>query len=145
MTINVNIHEANTHLSRLLEQVAAGERVVISKAGTPVADLVPHQAATVTFGPGSSTGPGSPARHPGPAREPGPQPSQCDNAPVISVSMILVVNSRHAGGIFGRACFVGHDLARGRCGSLLCPSSRPQDRVCDVHAACPVAGAGPAD
>ena len=50
MTINVNIHEANTHLSRLLEQVAAGERVVISKAGTPVADLVPHQAATVTFG-----------------------------------------------------------------------------------------------
>ena len=50
MTINVNIHEAKTHLSRLLDQVAAGERVVISKAGTPVADLVPHQAATVTFG-----------------------------------------------------------------------------------------------
>lgn len=48
--MNVNIHEAKTHLSRLLEQVAAGERVVISKAGTPVADLVPHQAATVTFG-----------------------------------------------------------------------------------------------
>jgi prevent-host-death family protein len=50
MTVNVNIHEAKTHLSRLLEQVAAGERVVISKAGTPVADLVPHQAATVMFG-----------------------------------------------------------------------------------------------
>ncbi len=50
MTVNVNIHEAKTHLSRLLEQVAAGERVVISKAGTPVADLVPHQAATVAFG-----------------------------------------------------------------------------------------------
>jgi prevent-host-death family protein len=50
MTININVHEAKTHLSRLLEQVAAGERVVISKAGTPVADLVPHQAATVTFG-----------------------------------------------------------------------------------------------
>jgi prevent-host-death family protein len=45
-----DIHEAKTHLSRLLEQVAAGERVVISKAGTPIADLVPHQAATVTFG-----------------------------------------------------------------------------------------------
>jgi antitoxin (DNA-binding transcriptional repressor) of toxin-antitoxin stability system len=41
---------AKTHLSRLLERVAAGERVVISKAGTPIADLVPHQAATVTFG-----------------------------------------------------------------------------------------------
>lgn len=50
MTVNVNIHEAKTHLSRLLEQVAAGERVVISKAGTPIADLVPHQAASVTFG-----------------------------------------------------------------------------------------------
>ena len=50
MTVNVNIHEAKTHLSRLLEQVAAGERVVISKAGTPIADLVPHQAANVTFG-----------------------------------------------------------------------------------------------
>ncbi|HEU5386169.1 MAG TPA: type II toxin-antitoxin system prevent-host-death family antitoxin [Streptosporangiaceae bacterium] len=50
MTINVSIHEAQTHLSQLLEQVAAGERVVISKAGIPVADLVPHQAATVTFG-----------------------------------------------------------------------------------------------
>jgi len=32
MTMSVNIHEAKTHLSRLLEQVAAGERVVISKA-----------------------------------------------------------------------------------------------------------------
>jgi prevent-host-death family protein len=50
MTVNVNIHEAKTHLSRLLEQVAAGERVVISKAGTPIADLVPHQAASVAFG-----------------------------------------------------------------------------------------------
>jgi prevent-host-death family protein len=50
MTTTVNIHEAKTHLSRLLEQVAAGERVVISKAGTPIADLVPHQAASVTFG-----------------------------------------------------------------------------------------------
>lgn len=50
MTVSVNIHEAKTHLSRLLEQVAAGERVVISKAGTPVADLVPHRAAPVSFG-----------------------------------------------------------------------------------------------
>jgi len=50
MTVSVNIHEAKTHLSRLLEQVAAGERVVISKAGSPVEDLVPHRASTVTFG-----------------------------------------------------------------------------------------------
>jgi prevent-host-death family protein len=50
MDVNVNIHEAKTHLSRLLERVAAGEHVVISKAGTPVADLVPHQATPVVFG-----------------------------------------------------------------------------------------------
>lgn len=50
MTVNVNIHEAKTHLSRLLERVAAGERVVISKAGKPVADLVPHQHRPVVFG-----------------------------------------------------------------------------------------------
>ena len=50
MTVNVNIHEAKTHLSRLLERVAAGEHVVISKAGKPVADLVPHRSARVVFG-----------------------------------------------------------------------------------------------
>ena len=50
MTVNVNIHEAKTHLSRLLERVAGGERVVISKAGKPVADLVPHQAVDIAFG-----------------------------------------------------------------------------------------------
>jgi prevent-host-death family protein len=37
----VNIHEAKTHLSRLLERVAAGEEVVIAKAGKPVARLIP--------------------------------------------------------------------------------------------------------
>jgi prevent-host-death family protein len=50
MALTVNIHEAKTHLSRLLERVAAGEEVVISKAGTPVADLVPHRSAPVVFG-----------------------------------------------------------------------------------------------
>ena len=37
----VNIHAAKTNFSRLLERVAAGEEVVIAKAGTPVAKLVP--------------------------------------------------------------------------------------------------------
>ncbi|ONI79381.1 prevent-host-death protein [Actinosynnema sp. ALI-1.44] len=50
MTVNVNIHEAKTHLSRLLEHVATGERVIISKAGKPVADLVPHQRTPVVIG-----------------------------------------------------------------------------------------------
>ena len=37
----VNIHDAKTHLSKLLEQVAAGAEVTIAKAGKPVAKLVP--------------------------------------------------------------------------------------------------------
>ena len=36
----VNVHEAKTHLSRLLEEVEAGDDVVISRAGRPVARLV---------------------------------------------------------------------------------------------------------
>jgi prevent-host-death family protein len=43
--MEVNIHEAKTHLSRLLERVALGEEVVIAKAGTPVAKLVPLKTA----------------------------------------------------------------------------------------------------
>ena len=37
----VNVHEAKTHFSKLLERVQAGEEVVIAKAGKPVARLVP--------------------------------------------------------------------------------------------------------
>ncbi|HKZ55064.1 MAG TPA: type II toxin-antitoxin system prevent-host-death family antitoxin [Anaerolineales bacterium] len=37
----VNIHEAKTHLSRLLETVSAGKEIVIAKAGKPLARLVP--------------------------------------------------------------------------------------------------------
>lgn len=36
----VNIHEAKTHLSRLLQRVQAGERITIAKAGKPIAILV---------------------------------------------------------------------------------------------------------
>ena len=46
----VNVHDAKTNLSRLLERVQAGERIVIARAGTPVADLVPHEQAPVRFG-----------------------------------------------------------------------------------------------
>jgi prevent-host-death family protein len=35
-----NVHEAKTHLSRLLERVAEGEEIVIAKSGRPVAKLV---------------------------------------------------------------------------------------------------------
>ncbi|MCC6622319.1 MAG: type II toxin-antitoxin system Phd/YefM family antitoxin [Deltaproteobacteria bacterium] len=37
----VNVHEAKTHLSRLLERAHAGEEIVIAKAGQPYARLVP--------------------------------------------------------------------------------------------------------
>jgi prevent-host-death family protein len=38
---DVNVHEAKTHLSRLLARVERGEEVVISRFGKPVARLVP--------------------------------------------------------------------------------------------------------
>ena len=37
----VNIHEAKTHFSRLVERAANGETVIIAKAGKPVARLMP--------------------------------------------------------------------------------------------------------
>jgi prevent-host-death family protein len=40
----VNIHEAKTHLSRLIDQVAAGREIIIAKAGRAVARLVPLEA-----------------------------------------------------------------------------------------------------
>ena len=39
MTTTVNIHEAKTHLSRLLQRAMAGEEIIIAKAGKPVARL----------------------------------------------------------------------------------------------------------
>lgn len=41
--MEVNVHEAKTHLSKLLERVSLGEEVIIAKAGTPVAKLVPFE------------------------------------------------------------------------------------------------------
>ena len=48
-----NIHEAKTHLSRLIERVSAGEEIIIGRAGQPVARLVPY------------TEPAKPVRKPG--------------------------------------------------------------------------------
>ncbi len=41
--VEVNVHEAKTHLSKLLMRVAAGEQVVIARAGKPIARLVPFR------------------------------------------------------------------------------------------------------
>lgn len=42
--MEVNIHEAKTHLSKLLERVAVGEEVIIAKAGKPIAKIVSIEA-----------------------------------------------------------------------------------------------------
>jgi len=52
----VNIHEAKTHLSRLLARVAGGEEIVIGKAGKPVAKLVPYTEASGPRSPGAWKG-----------------------------------------------------------------------------------------
>lgn len=51
-----NVHEAKTQLSRILERVERGERVVISRAGKPVAQVVPFPARANRSGRGSLAG-----------------------------------------------------------------------------------------
>jgi prevent-host-death family protein len=40
----VNIYDAKTHLSELVDQAAAGKEIIIAKAGKPVARLVPLES-----------------------------------------------------------------------------------------------------
>jgi prevent-host-death family protein len=47
MSATVNIHEAKTHLSRLVERAAKGETVIIAKAGKPLVKLVPVERPVV--------------------------------------------------------------------------------------------------
>lgn len=48
----INIHEAKTHLSRIVEEVAAGAEVFIAKAGKPMVKMIPIDAgkAAIRFG-----------------------------------------------------------------------------------------------
>lgn len=41
MLTTVGVHEAKTHLSRLLRRVSAGEEIIIARGGEPIARLVP--------------------------------------------------------------------------------------------------------
>lgn len=41
----INIHDAKTHFSKLIEAVTQGERVIIAKAGKPVAELIAIESA----------------------------------------------------------------------------------------------------
>jgi prevent-host-death family protein len=52
----VNVHEAKTHLSRLLQRVIDGEEIVIAKAGKPVARLLPYNPAPAQRTPGNDAG-----------------------------------------------------------------------------------------
>ncbi|MFJ9685411.1 type II toxin-antitoxin system Phd/YefM family antitoxin [Streptomyces bacillaris] len=51
-----NVHEAKTHFSRILERVATDEEIVISKAGEPVAKVVPLRPKVRRTGRGSLAG-----------------------------------------------------------------------------------------
>jgi prevent-host-death family protein len=56
MDTKVNVHEAKTHLSKLLQRVMNGERIIIAKAGKPVALLSPVEAAPEPRIPGNDHG-----------------------------------------------------------------------------------------
>jgi prevent-host-death family protein len=60
----VNVHEAKTHLSKLLERVHAGEEIIVAKAGRPYAKLVPF----------TPPGPKKKRREPGGLEQYGPIP-----------------------------------------------------------------------
>jgi len=59
----VNVHQAKTHLSRLIDEAHAGETIVLAKAGKPWARLMPLDAAAPQRRPGR-------LRHLGPLRHP---------------------------------------------------------------------------
>jgi prevent-host-death family protein len=56
MPTTVNVHEAKTHLSRLLDRVSQGEEIIIAKAGKPTARLVPVEERPERRVPGSASG-----------------------------------------------------------------------------------------
>lgn len=56
MATTVNIHEAKTQLSQLLLRVSSGEEVIIARAGTPVARLVPYTPRPARRVPGIAAG-----------------------------------------------------------------------------------------
>ena len=56
MTDQVNVYDAKTNLSKLLERVEAGEEIVIARNGRPIARLVPEQRRREPRKPGSLKG-----------------------------------------------------------------------------------------
>jgi prevent-host-death family protein len=56
MAVVVNVHEAKTHLSRLLDRAQAGEEIIVAKAGQPVARLMPLKREAPVRRPGGLDG-----------------------------------------------------------------------------------------
>lgn len=56
MALTVNVHDAKTHLSKLLEQAHAGQEIILAKAGKPYARLVPMEAGPAQRHPGRLPG-----------------------------------------------------------------------------------------
>ncbi len=54
--VHYNMHDAKTHLSRIIERVERGEEVIIDRAGTPVARVVPLERRTNRTAIGSLAG-----------------------------------------------------------------------------------------
>lgn len=55
-TAQFNIHEAKTQLSRIIDRVEHGEEIIISRAGTPVAKVIPLTRRISRTGRGSLAG-----------------------------------------------------------------------------------------
>jgi prevent-host-death family protein len=51
-----NIHDAKTHLSRLVDRAAAGEEIVIGRAGHPLVQMVPYVKRSQPRIPGTMSG-----------------------------------------------------------------------------------------
>lgn len=56
MSVIINVHEAKTHLSRLLDRAHAGEEIVLAKSGKPYARLVPLRSEKPKRQPGRLKG-----------------------------------------------------------------------------------------
>ena len=54
--MKVNIHEAKTHLSRLVDRAAGGEEITIARSGKPIAKLVAYRNSTGPRQPGAWRG-----------------------------------------------------------------------------------------
>lgn len=54
MATIINVHEAKTHFSKLLERVRQGEEIIVAKAGKPIAKLLPIAQGSAVRVPGSA-------------------------------------------------------------------------------------------